>query len=63
MAALSATPKTTLHVGDSLDADYQGARAAGMAAVHLRRKKQRGAGDVATIQDLDELEEFLVPDG
>jgi HAD superfamily hydrolase (TIGR01549 family) len=39
---LSAPPENALMIGDSLRADYQGARAAGMQAIHLRRQKEEG---------------------
>jgi putative hydrolase of the HAD superfamily len=59
MQALATTPQTTLHVGDSLQADYHGAHAAGMTAVHLCRDKKRSAADIPTIRHLDEIDTFL----
>ena len=43
-----------LHVGDSLTADYHGARDAGLAALLVDRRGRRGA-DVETIASLDEI--------
>ncbi|WP_158256644.1 HAD family hydrolase [Trinickia symbiotica] len=39
---LGVPPENALMIGDSLRADYQGARAAGMRAIHLRRQKEQG---------------------
>lgn len=58
--ALHATPQTTLHVGDNLTADYRGARAAGMSAVHLCRHEERSEKNVPTIRDLDKLDALPV---
>jgi putative hydrolase of the HAD superfamily len=59
LEALGATPETALHVGDSLDADYHGALAAGMTAVHLQRKNAPAEADIPTIQHLGELDAYL----
>jgi HAD superfamily hydrolase (TIGR01549 family) len=37
---LGVAPENTLMIGDTLIADYQGAQAAGMQAIHLRRAKE-----------------------
>ena len=60
MHALGSTPETTLHVGDSLHADYHGASGAGVTAVYLNRRKQPAAPDIPSVRDLGELEAFLV---
>jgi putative hydrolase of the HAD superfamily len=53
-----AAPQETVHVGDSLAEDVEGALGAGLRAVWLRRAD--GAGEpppgVAVIRSLDELE-------
>jgi putative hydrolase of the HAD superfamily len=56
---LGTTPQAALHVGDSLSADYHGASAAGMTAVHLRRREPTSGEEIATIRNLDELDAFL----
>jgi putative hydrolase of the HAD superfamily len=58
-----AAPARTVHVGDSLEHDVAGARAAGIAAVLLRRAAAgptRGAGGVPTIASLAELPGLLI---
>ncbi len=59
LEALGATAETALHVGDSLDADYHGASAAGMRAVHLHRRGEPAAGDFPTVKHLGELDAYL----
>lgn len=50
---LGVSPAETLHVGDALEEDVEGARRAGLAAVHLRRRAMRtGAGEM---RDLGEI--------
>lgn len=44
-----------LHVGDSLDADVEGARGAGIEAVWLNRSGDPVPGDVQAIASLDQL--------
>ncbi len=56
LEALGATADTALHVGDSLDADYHGASAAGMRAVHLHRGDSPAGGTVPTVKHLGELD-------
>lgn len=51
--ALALGPGCLLHVGDSFVADVQGARRAGLRALHLRRGA--GAGKGGGIRSLDEL--------
>jgi putative hydrolase of the HAD superfamily len=60
MHALGSTPQTTLHVGDSLHADYHGAAGAGMAAVHLSRRKDATGDGIPSVRHLGELDAFLV---
>ncbi len=50
-----AAPGQAVHVGDSVDEDVDGARAAGIEAVLLRRDGSRGPDGVATIRSLTEL--------
>lgn len=38
-------PQEALHIGDSFEADYEGARAAGLAAFHLRREQGQTLAD------------------
>ncbi|KAG6845899.1 hypothetical protein H0H87_000705 [Tephrocybe sp. NHM501043] len=64
------SPEQCLHVGDELDADYNGAHAAGMKALLLRRvghedKAHKGSGhlkrdDVAVVEDLYAVTEWVV---
>jgi putative hydrolase of the HAD superfamily len=56
---LQSQPENTLHVGDNLEADYHGACAAGLRAVHLDRRKRMAAGDIPVIRHLDELDPHL----
>lgn len=56
---LAATPQTALHVGDSLDADYHGASAAGMTAVHLDRRAGAAPGSIPTVRHLGELDTYF----
>jgi putative hydrolase of the HAD superfamily len=58
-AALSlagAAPGEAVHVGDSVEEDVDGARAAGIEAVLLRRDGSPGPDGVRTIRSLTELE-------
>jgi putative hydrolase of the HAD superfamily len=59
LEALGATADTALHVGDSLDADYHGASAAGMQALHLQRGDSPAAGNLPIIKHLGELDAYL----
>jgi len=66
LALAGAQPAEAIHVGDSLEEDVEGARAAGIGAVWLRRAGRRPDGSaqpdgaappgVAVIASLDELE-------
>lgn len=56
LETLGATPETALHVGDSLDADYRGASAAGMTAVHLQRRGESAGRNIPTVKHLGELD-------
>lgn len=47
--ALGVEPADTLMVGDSLANDVEGARAAGLSALHLQRA---GGGDIASLDEL-----------
>lgn len=56
LAALGVAPAHALHVGDDLDADVGGARAAGVAAVLVDRDGTAGApAGVRVVRGLDEL--------
>jgi putative hydrolase of the HAD superfamily len=59
LETLGVTPETALHVGDSLDADYHGASAAGMTAVHLHRRGEPVGGNIPTVKHLGELDAYL----
>lgn len=56
---LGATPESTLHVGDSLSADFDGAGAAGLRAVYLDRREGTTDDVQPTIRHLGELEKSL----
>lgn len=51
LARLGVGPEEACHVGDDLEADYDGARAAGMAAIHLVRAGGGGAGTAVTLTE------------
>jgi putative hydrolase of the HAD superfamily len=53
-------PDHALHVGDSLEEDIDGARAAGLRAVLLRRDGDAGVPGVPAIASLSELDSLLV---
>ena len=56
LAIAGAAPEAALHAGDSLEADVQGARAAGMRAVLVARDGAPGAPpDVPVVRSLAEL--------
>lgn len=61
---LGARPGTTLHVGDSLREDVEGARLAGLRALHLDRETSRSPGQRAdgtgVIRDLGELPRYIL---
>jgi putative hydrolase of the HAD superfamily len=50
--ALDRSPDQLLMVGDNLDADVLGARAAGFHAVHLDRSRPTGPDSIGTLHDL-----------
>jgi putative hydrolase of the HAD superfamily len=52
-------PARALHVGDTLRADVEGARAVGIRPVFLTRAGERGPDEVATIASLAELPGLL----
>jgi putative hydrolase of the HAD superfamily len=53
---LGAAPGDAVHVGDELDDDYEGARAAGLRAVLIDRDgRYRERHDIRRIESLDEL--------
>lgn len=52
---LAVEPRRALHVGDSLAADYHGATAAGLRALHLQRRPGPAPAGIPTIRRLDEL--------
>jgi putative hydrolase of the HAD superfamily len=56
---LGTTPESTLHVGDSLEADYNGAGAAGLKSIHLNRPELIPDCVFPIIRHLGELERFL----
>ncbi len=60
LEALGAAADSALHVGDSLDADYHGASAAGMTAVYLERRDRPARDNIPTIKHLGELGPYLV---
>ncbi|HWV99642.1 MAG TPA: HAD-IA family hydrolase [Candidatus Acidoferrum sp.] len=60
-AELRLVPETILHVGDSLEMDVQGARAAGLQSLLLRRKAKRRFP--CEIQSLDQLAGFIYSRG
>lgn len=52
-ARLGVSPEAILHIGDSLEMDYQGATRAGFAALHLQRDQpQPGATAIASLSEL-----------
>jgi putative hydrolase of the HAD superfamily len=57
LAAAGVTPAQALHVGDSLEEDVAGARAAGIAALWLNRDGAGAPPGVSMIRSLDELSE------
>ena len=59
LETLGSAPRTSLHVGDNLDADHRGAIGAGMAALHLERKGSKPVGGVTRIVDLTGVEDHL----
>jgi putative hydrolase of the HAD superfamily len=57
---LGVHPHESLHVGDNHDADYAGARAAGMRAAIVNRKSEDGPDDgVIRIRSLEHVDELL----
>jgi HAD superfamily hydrolase (TIGR01662 family) len=55
---MDVSPEETIFVGDTVDADVQGAKAAGMRTVYVERRPQRDAqraGPTQTIKSLKEL--------
>ncbi len=59
LETLGAAADTALHVGDSLEADYHGASAAGLRAVHLHRGDSPAGGNIPTVKHLGELDPYL----
>jgi putative hydrolase of the HAD superfamily len=61
LAGLGVSPDATVHVGDGLVADVEGARAAGLRAVLLDRKapKPRFSPDMSVITALTDLPSWL----
>jgi putative hydrolase of the HAD superfamily len=55
LAVAGVSPNQAMHVGDSIEEDVAGARAAGIEAVLLRRDGGPGPSGVRTIASLDEL--------
>ena len=57
---LNARPHESLHVGDNQDADYEGARAAGMHAALVNRKSEDNPDDgMIRIQSLEQVNQLL----
>jgi HAD superfamily hydrolase (TIGR01549 family) len=52
---LGVKPSQALHVGDSNDEDYVGARKAGLSALLLCREAPRAPNSIATLHDVREL--------
>lgn len=63
LALVSAGPEQAIHVGDSLEEDVAGARAAGIEPVLVRRDGGPTAPGVLTISSLDELGAVGLPPG
>lgn len=63
LALAEVTPAQALHVGDSPVEDIDGARAAGLRAVLVRRDGSPGPAGVETITGLEEIERLLGPVG
>ena len=59
LRAVGADPGSSLHVGDSLENDVAGARAAGVRAVLIARGGAAAAPGVETIRSLSELSSLL----
>ena len=49
------------HVGDSIEEDVSGARAAGIDPILIRRDGSAGPRDVPTVTTLSELPQLLAP--
>ena len=58
LTSLAVPAQHALHVGDSLGADYRGALAAGMTAVHLDRHARAAPASIPTIGHLGQLEKY-----
>jgi FMN phosphatase YigB (HAD superfamily) len=56
---LELAPEETLMIGDTLDADFHGARACGLRAAYLARGGGIVTPDIPTIQTLDEILAWL----
>jgi putative hydrolase of the HAD superfamily len=55
-AALGTLPAEILHVGDSLEMDLKGARAAGLRALWLRRGTRNSLGErIGSLRELDKI--------
>lgn len=55
-AALGTAPAKILHVGDNLEMDIEGARAAGLQALWLRRETRNGLGKaIRSLSELDKI--------
>lgn len=55
-AELGSAPEHILHIGDNREADWQGARDAGLQALHLRRGRGRRSGsELGKLLELDKL--------
>lgn len=54
LRATGARAESTLHVGDSIEHDVDGARAAGLAALRIDRSGTAGAGTIASLEEIAE---------
>jgi putative hydrolase of the HAD superfamily len=61
LTVAGAGPKQAIHVGDSLEEDVAGARAAGIEPVLVRRDGGPAASGVRTISSLEQLAGLDVP--
>jgi putative hydrolase of the HAD superfamily len=58
-AGLDVSAGNTLHIGDDLETDLRGAKAAGLQALHLRREARRvRTGEIVSLGDLISYDNF-----
>lgn len=58
LQALKVAPEETVFVGDTVDADVQGAKAAGMKTIYIERRLQKDAEIAYPTQTIKSLEEL-----